>query len=145
MSIEEQKLLAETLRTYFVEHLPPSLRPVQGGMFSLDALQDEQKSMSMQITGGRTIRRYINGARVEEMHFTIFYRDTNVNDNEAKSAMLGTLNGIGTWMDNADKPYLGEGFIIQELEQLQMANVIEQTPTQITYQAGFVLRYETRN
>jgi len=144
MSLEEQKNLAESLRLFFVENLPAELLPVNAGFFSLDGLLENQAAMSLQITGGRTVRRYLDGTRVEEMYFSLFYRDSNANDNEAKSAMLGTLNGIGTWLDQNDPPFLGDGFIITKLEQIQAANVIEQTPQQITYQAGFVLGYETR-
>lgn len=144
MSIENQKSLAELLRTYLVEHLPTELLPVMGGVFALDGLLDNQKSMSLQITGGQTIKRYLDGSRIEEMNFTIYYRDANVNDNELKSAMLGTLNGIGSWLDKTALPYLGDSFQITKLEQIQAANVIEQTPQQITYQAGFVLGYETK-
>jgi hypothetical protein len=142
--IVDQKELAGRLRSYFVEHLPSELLPVPRGDFSLDGLLDIGASMSLQITGGRTLRRYIDDTRIDELHFTIFYRDSIGQDNEAKSAMLGTLNGIGAWLELQKLPYLGDGFSVRRLEQIQAANVIAQTAQQITYQAGFVLGYETK-
>jgi hypothetical protein len=146
MSFQEHKDFAEALRSYFVEHLPADLLPVKGGSFSLDGLSDNNSapSMSLQITGSQTLRTYIDGTRIEDLHFTLLYRAPIDRNNAAKSAMLGTLNGIGTWLDGQEPPYLGEDFRISKLEQRQAANVVTQTANSITYQAGFVLGYETQ-
>ena len=154
MNITEQLQFAEVLRSYLVEHLPPELLPVSGGRLSLDGLLPDGDSMSLQVTGGKTQHAWIDGSRVMELFFTIFYRSTSaVDDNDAKSAMQGVLNGIGTWMDEVMKsgepPYFGEDVTVTRLELVQAANIADTNGANnqglqfITYQAGYALGYET--
>jgi hypothetical protein len=124
--------------------LPPELLPVREGMFAIDGLLQDQSSLSLQRTGGRVVRTYINGTQIAEIHFTLFYRSVNAAENEDKSIMLGILDGIGTWLTKRDPPYLGDGFRVLKLEQIQLANVVHQTAQQITYQAGYALEFETK-
>lgn len=148
--IREYQDVALALLDYFREFAGLT---VPAGRFSLDGLLPEGESMSLQITGGQTIRRYIDGSRKEAMNFTIFYRGEVAQDDAAKSAMLGILNGIGAWLEEEKAgdnwpPYLGERFEVSALEQIQTANIAGQSdaPTlrTITYQAGFVLGYSTK-
>ena len=141
MNLSEHKQLAELLRQYFLEFAE---LPVQPGSFSLDGLLPQGPSMSLQITGGQTVDTYISGRRNELLAFTIFYRGDVVNDNDAKSAMIGILNGIGEWLESQELPYFGASFKVTDLKQVQTANLVDQSEQHITYQAGFTLGYTTK-
>lgn len=154
MTMQDHLLLGEALRSYFVEHLPAELLPVPGGHFSLDGLLDDGDSMSLQIVGGEVRKSYINGSRLMDMQFSIFYRsDSAINDNDAKSAMMGVLNGIGAWMAGVmedEAPYLGDWLTVNRFEQIMLANIADsgnqnnQGINYITYQAGYALGYKTK-
>lgn len=143
MSVEQQKLLAEALRSYFVEFAP---LPVKGGAFALDALLPDKPSMSLQITGGPKPKTYIDGSQSSkrEKFFTIFYRAKVTDDNDAKSAMMGALDGLGQWMNETPLPYLGDWLTVTRFEQIQLSNIANQENKFITYQAGFALGYTTK-
>lgn len=147
MSVQDEVLLAETLRMYFVEHC--TFLPVKGGAFSLDTLLPNAESMSLQMNGGQTLHQWLDGSRVMLQPFTLFYRGNVADDNETKSSMLGTLNAIGAWMDSVmakAPPFLGDWLTVNRFEQVQTANIAERGEgnTFIVYQAGYVLGYETK-
>lgn len=137
----DEMLLATALRAYFIEHAD---LPVRGGAFNLDTLLPEGESMSLVVTGGQPERIYINGAKKMRQPFTIMYRTPITGDNDVKSAVIGTLNGIGAMMDENEMPYLGEWLTVSTFEQVQTATILSQDDKFITYQAGYVLGYKTR-
>lgn len=152
MSYQAEKELAATLATYFTTSLPTELLPVAPEDFRVDQLAADRPSMSLNITGGDTLRRYIDGSRLRELEFSIVYRAFNLDGNAAKSAMLGTLNGIGVWLDSTPLPDLGAGIKARRLEQTSTAGRLEQDPNETpapaansTYSAGFVLEYVRAN
>lgn len=141
MSVEQQKLLAEALRSYFVEFAP---LPVKGGAFALDALLPDKPSMSLQMGPGRALRTYIDGTAKMQQPFVIYYRAKVTDDNEVKSAMIGALNGLGDWMRDNGLPFLGAWLTVSSFEQVQLANIANQENKFITYQAGYALDYTTK-
>ena len=142
MSLSDLKTLAENLRNYLLQY--PDLS-VKAKNFHLDGLLSEGESMSLQITGGQIIKQYIDGSKIVLMPFVIFYRGTINDSNDRKSAMMGELNGIGTWLSSQSLPNLGSSFEIRRLSQTQLANIANQTEKDITYQAVFALEYITKN
>jgi hypothetical protein len=149
MSTQDLLNLAEPLRKYLVEHLPPALLPVKPGQFSVDGLLENGASMSLQINGGEVERTYLDGTRKMRLNFTIFYRNPNgAKNNAVKSNMMAILNGWGEWMQGLrEMPYLGDWLNVSSLEQVQLANIAQaDTPTMqnITYQAVFTLGYSTK-
>lgn len=77
--------------------------------------------------------------------FTIFYRrEATASQNGIRSAMIGVLNAIGEWMEEQDKPYLGDWLSVDEFEQVQLASIAEQADRFATYQAGYILGYTTK-
>ncbi len=132
--------LAEALQAYLVEHAPI---PVKGGAFNLDTLLPKGKSMSLQMNPGKPEHIFIDGTAVITQPFVIRYRDEKKDDNDIKSEMMRSLNAIGDWMHGNRQPYLGDWLKVSALEQVQSANIAALDDKTITYQAGYVLGYET--
>lgn len=134
--------LAATLLAYLREHAP---LPVKAGRLNLDTLDAQNESMSLQVSGGQALRTWLDGTKIMEQPFVLFYRAPLTDNNDKKSTMLDALDGIGAWMDEIPLPYLGDWLDVTKFEQVQLANINNQEGKQITYQAGFVLGYETIN
>lgn len=144
MSRDIEKELPELLRKYFVEHAD---LPVAGGAFNLSDLLPDGESMALILPSGGTERTWIDGSRMKEQMLLIRYRSPLVNDNDIKSEMMGELNGIGIWMDEvmaSGPPFFGESITTNRFELTARASPFERTEKSITYQAGYVLGYETK-
>jgi hypothetical protein len=139
LSATEQKALAERLRRHILTC--PDL-PVSGGAFSLDGLDMERESMSLQMNEGKPVKIYVDGSRLMRQPFTIYYRAATTEVNEEKSAMMGCLNSIGDWMDDAGPPDLGQGFTPGRFEQITLASIAQQESDVLVYLAAYMLEYE---
>ena len=139
MVTSERKLLAERLRVWLLEFAD---LPVKGGAFSLDGLNPEGRSMSLQMNAGQEVKAYLDGSRLMLQPFTIFYRAGSTENNPDKSAMIGVLNALGDWMEEADPPYLGPEFKVSKVSQVQLANISDQADRSIAYMATYALEYE---
>lgn len=139
MSAAGQKQLAETLRRYLLTC--PDL-PVAGGLFSLDGLDPDEESMSLQMNPGQLIKKFLDGGGVVRQPFTIYYRAAATSQNQTKSDMIGALNAVGDWMTEAGPPDLGPGIRAVALEQATMANIADQENAKLGYMATYILDYE---
>lgn len=140
MSFAEQRDLAEKLRLHILSF--PQM-PVKGGAFYLDAVfSGIGKSMSLQINPGQTLEQYLDGSRVMRQPFSIYYSSSATEMNENKSAMMGTLNSIGIWMEKEALPDLGPGIKPLKMEQEVSASIYQQDNATVGYMAQYILEYE---
>lgn len=143
MGFTQQQLLAERL-VYFISTCPDL--PIKGGSISLDKLKAEGRSMSVTFLPGQVIHAYTNGRKTIRQPFSVSYRAATTDDDEVRSAMIGTINSIGLWLDSIDRRTLdlGQGINVTKLEQAVWASIMEQSEGNLGYMGDFVLEYNQR-
>lgn len=119
--------------------------PVAKKDFCIDTTAPQkQKSMSLAMSSGEVIEDDIDGWKRIRQPFMLFYKDSFVDSAVKTSAMIDTLNSIGSWLQGQPLPDF-TGITVGSLAQLSTASINYADNDTIIYQLACVIEYEPQN